>query len=231
MAGVFGPSYPKINSLWKRDRDKHNIIIPGDFAQLEFEDLRHARWTWTEKIDGTNIRLYWNGSTLTIGGRTDNANIPAPLYKALEGLVTEEKTMQQFGIGTEVTLFGEGYGAGIQKGGGYKSTPSFILFDVVVGGIYLTRESVLDVAAELSLDYVHSYGVGTLVDAWQGLVEREWVSTYPDHELEGIVGRPVSRFYIYTGHSISPLLCKMKYVDISSWEAFHGVALKDGLPR
>jgi RNA ligase len=229
--GIFGPAYPKINSLWKRDKDKHNIIIPGDFAQPEFEDLRHARWTWTEKIDGTNIRLFWNGSTLTIGGKTDNANIPAPLYKELEGLLTEEMLAQQFGYGNEVTLFGEGYGAGIQKGGEYRATPGFILFDVVIGGIYLTRESVQDVAIELGLDMVAEYGISTLADAWDMMVDRRYESTYPDHELEGIVGRPVSRFYVYTGHSISPLLCKMKYVDISSWEAFHGVSLKDGLPR
>lgn len=223
--GIFGPAYPKINSLWKRDQDKHNIIIPGDFAQLEFEDLKHARWTWTEKIDGTNIRIFWDGATVNIGGRTDNANIPAPLYSALTNIVAKIDFAQQFGYGTPVTLFGEGYGAGIQKGGGYRSTPSFILFDVVVGGIYLTRDSLLDVAAELGLDPVHSYGVGTLLDAWDGMVDREWVSTFPDHELEGIVGRPVSRFYIYTGHSISPLLCKMKYRDIDDYERVTGKKL------
>jgi hypothetical protein len=220
--GQFGSAYPKINSLWKRDQNKKNIIIPGDFAQPEFEDLRHARWTWTEKIDGTNIRIYWDGATVNIGGRTDNANIPAPLYSALTNIVAKIDFAQQFGYGTSVTLFGEGYGAGIQKGGGYRSTPGFILFDVVVGGIYLTRESVLDVAAELGLDVVQQYGVFTLAEAWSHMLTRKFVSTYHEHELEGIVGRPVSRLYIYTGHSISPLLCKMKYCDIDDYERVTG---------
>lgn len=49
VAGIYGPAFPKISSLWKRDFDNHSVILPGEFAQSEFEDLRSARWEWTEK--------------------------------------------------------------------------------------------------------------------------------------------------------------------------------------
>jgi hypothetical protein len=62
--------------------------------------------------------------------------------------------------GREVTLFGEGYGPGIQKGGGnYRSDVSFRLFDVNVGnefcpGLWLNWDSVSDIAQKLGVDTV-----------------------------------------------------------------------------
>ena len=37
-----------------------------------------------KKIDGTNIRIYWNGKRFEFGGRTDNAEIPKAIMKILE---------------------------------------------------------------------------------------------------------------------------------------------------
>ena len=54
-----------------------------------------------------------------------------------------------------VVLYGGGYGARIQKGGGdYRSDVSFQLFDVLVGNWWLSRENVEDVAAKLRIKAV-----------------------------------------------------------------------------
>ncbi len=59
-----------------------------------------------------------------------------------------------------ITLYGEGYGGGIQKGGGeYTSktkggAASFRLFDVLAGGTWLRRADVEDVAARLGVKCV-----------------------------------------------------------------------------
>ncbi len=64
-----------------------------------------------------------------------------------------------------VTLYGEGYGAGIQKGGGgYTSktkggAASFRLFDVLVGETWLRRADVEDVAARLGIETVPLIGI------------------------------------------------------------------------
>lgn len=226
---LFGPAYPKINTLWKRDFSNHDIVIPGQFAQTEFEDLRGARWEWTEKIDGTNIRLYrtvtdpgiQGGTQVTIGGRTDRANIPAPLYKALEPIAARIRDFA-WNDDTPVTVFGEGYGAGIQQGGGYREKPGFIVFDIKIGDVYLARETVQNIASGLELETVHSYGIMTLDEAWIHMCYREFETTYKEHELEGIVGRPVSRFYVYKNGHLAPLLCKMKYRDIDDYERVTG---------
>ena len=51
----------------------------------------------------------------------------------------------------QITLYGEGYGAGIQKGGGYNKDKTFRLFDVLVGETWLSRENVEDVAKQLDI--------------------------------------------------------------------------------
>ena len=55
---------------------------------------------------------------------------------------------QKFGE-TAVELFGEGYGAKIQSGGGYRNDVDFILFDVLISDNYQPRESVEDIAKYL----------------------------------------------------------------------------------
>lgn len=219
--GPFGHPFPKIDSLWKREPDKKNTIIPGDFASPEFEALWYAPWDWTEKIDGTNIRYYWNGNgKLVIGGRTDNANIPAPLYNALSTLIDPVHMNEYFGD-KHVMIYGEGYGPGIQPNGiGYRSKPGFIVFDVRIGDVWLRRPSVRDIAAEFGLDVVHSYGQMSLESAWAGMMMREWESTFPDHDLEGLVGRPVSMLYKNKGTGFTPILCKMKYRDITEYDNY-----------
>ncbi len=49
----------------KEDRDENKIpdgkvwgeFKDGEFAQPEFETLKDVQWEWTEKVDGTNIRI------------------------------------------------------------------------------------------------------------------------------------------------------------------------------
>ena len=86
---TFGPTYPKIDTVFKRDAARRFIIIPGDYSTPEFEYLADTPWGWTEKVDGTNIRLHWDGSEVTIGGRTDNAQVPSPLVANLRPLLPE----------------------------------------------------------------------------------------------------------------------------------------------
>jgi hypothetical protein len=65
-----------------------------------------------------------------------------------------------------VILYGEGYGPGIQKGGGnYGSDQSFVLFDIKIGPWWLRREDVLEIADKLMIpDVVPVVGKGTLAD-------------------------------------------------------------------
>lgn len=129
--------YPKIETLLDRDPVTFKVI-EGKWRLPEFGYLAACDWEFTEKVDGTNVRVGWDGQALRFGGKTDNAQMPTTLLTRLSEMFTPERLAATFGAATDtdVTLYGEGYGAKIQKGGGnYLSNGvDFVLFDVRVGG-------------------------------------------------------------------------------------------------
>ena len=141
--------YPKIETLFKRDE---GFKITNEIRKPEFENIK--RWLITEKIDGTNIRIIFNREKgyLLFRGKTDKAQIPTFLYESLLKMFHIEKFIEIFNEAKEVCLYGEGYGAKIQKGGGnYNSGQSFRLFDVWIDGWWLEWDSVEEIAEKLGI--------------------------------------------------------------------------------
>lgn len=184
--------YHKIQSLFKRDMDRpRKPLIEGAWTLPEFEYLADAAWVFTEKVDGTNIRVIFEEGRITFGGRTDAADIPKPLLDALERrfLPLAARLAAVF-PGGQAVLYGEGYGARIQKVGAlYRPDVDFVLFDVRVGPWWLRREDVADVAQRLGIDLVPVIGEGSLHDAI-ALAKAGLRSTWGDFTAEGIVARP-----------------------------------------
>jgi len=207
--------YHKIETIYKRDMEGTKKLIEGSFRSETVEYLRDNEWIFTEKIDGTNIRIFWDGHRVSFNGRTDNAQLHGHLVERLNELFlgneVEELFEQKFGE-TEVMLFGEGYGAGIQKGGGdYIDNKDFILFDVCVNGIFLERENIEDVAKTFGLQVVPIMPVKTLSEAV------EYVKNNPKSmvgkcikEIEGIVGTPKIRLTDFRGNRV---IVKIKVED------------------
>lgn len=197
--------YHKINSVYMRDpATKHKSFIEGAWAQPAFEYLTAAEWTWTEKIDGTNMRVEYLNGNVHFGGRTSAAQIPAFLVDKMLELFPAEKLANQFKDAKyAVTLFGEGYGAKIQKGGGnYKPDGvDFILFDVAFGGMFAERHVVEQIASEMGLDVVPIVGRGTLPEAME-YTKAGFNSTFGDFQAEGLVMRPSVELLDKHGHRI-----------------------------
>jgi len=102
-------------------------------------------------------------------------------------------------------LFGEGYGASIQKGGGnYKSDGvSFVLFDVLIGRFWLLRDAVEDIAYKMGLDVVPIKLEGTVEDAIRvvsGGLTSAWHGdgSFCNHLMEPCTG-PVPKEFIAEG--------------------------------
>lgn len=126
--------YHKIQTLFKRDMERNGkTLLEGQWTLPEFEFLAGNTWVFTEKVDGTNIRVMLQGGAITFGGKTDSAQIPAQLVTRLnERFLPLAERMQEV-FGCDACLYGEGYGAKIQKGGGnYRQDQDFVLFDVLV---------------------------------------------------------------------------------------------------
>lgn len=203
-------SYHKIQTLFKRNPETNfKTLLMGDWSLPEFEYLQDNTWRFDEKIDGTNIRVVWNGYSVTFQGKTDNAQIPLPLLKQLETMFTVDQFSKLY-PDSPMTLYGEGYGAKIQNGGKYlPNSVSFILFDVFIGGVWLDRLNVRDIASYLEINVVPTITTGTLAEA-VSLAQAGFRSQIADTIAEGIVMRPIVELQSRNGHRI---ISKLKYKD------------------
>jgi len=203
--------YSKIQSIFKRDERTHKFI-EGQWSLPEFDYLKDNLWEATEKIDGTNIRIAWvaESQEVRFGGRTDNAQISTSLLAKLQGLFPKEKFIESYPE-ISMTLYGEGYGAKIQKGGGnyIPNGVDFALFDVFIDGWWLYRTNIEDIAHNLGIKCVPLIGTTTLLEGIN-LIRRGLSSRYGDFEAEGIVLKP---FVSLSNRKGERIITKMKHKD------------------
>lgn len=206
--------YHKIETLFERDMEGNKKLIEGKFRNPLIEYIKDCDWIFTEKVDGTNIRVHWDGHKVYFAGRTDNAQLPTPLVQELNrlflGIKNEELFEQKFGA-TNVVLYGEGYGGKIQSGGAYSKEQTFILFDVMVGDVFLERSNVEEIAKGFNVKVVPVLFEGTIQKAV------EYVKTKPksvialeEKESEGVIGLPKVRMNDFRGNRV---IVKIKVCD------------------
>ena len=205
--------YHKIPTVWERDpATNYKTLKEKCWATPELAVLQHTTWECTEKVDGTNIRVQWDGVNVDFRGRTERAEIPTHLLEKLNEEFPPLLLEAQFGA-NHACLYGEGYGAKIQKGGGLyiPDGVDFILFDVWVEGYWLKREDVHDVAEGLEIKRVPTVTFGTL-GAAVGMVRdgRFTQSLLADREPEGLVMRPLHDLFDRNGKRI---IAKIKLKD------------------
>ena len=208
--------YHKINSIFKRDMEtKNKLFILGDYADPDVEYLKDNRWVFTEKIDGTNVRVIFDGHDVSFKGRTDNAQLPARLFEHLTHTFPPHLLKDVFSEETErtVVLYGEGCGYKIQKNGEKyvdgEHRQDFILFDVKVGDMWLKRDSVIEIARKLGIRFAPIVGFGTIADAIE-MVSGSMTSIYGYFIAEGIVARPERELKDRHGNRI---ITKIKHRD------------------
>jgi hypothetical protein len=210
--------YPKIETLFDRDPITFKVL-PGNLRKPVYGTINS--WQWTEKVDGTNIRIIWTPAKdgvperMSIGGKTDNAQVHTDLVRRMYDLVSAEKMRAVF-PDAPVTIYGEGYGAGIQKGGVYSPTKQFVAFDILVDGKWwLDWENTVDVARKLGLPTVPFIAMMPL-DVAVDMVREGFRSELandngmPETPAEGLVGRTLEPLFDKRGHR---LIIKLKTKD------------------
>ena len=195
--------YHKIQTLFKRE--KNGKIIIDKYSRPEFEYLYNNIWDLEEKVDGMNIRVIFDGEKIRFNGKTDNAQLPVPLFEKLIEFFPVEK----FKDYPPMCLYGEGYGVKIQSGGKYISDGvSFVLFDIKISDFWLERSNKEDIASKLGINIVPIVKSGTLANMLD-LCERGFISAWGDFEAEGIVAKPQIPLFNKKGNRIiTKLKCK-----------------------
>lgn len=211
-SGPTKTEYHKIVTVWDRDpATNHKTLISGAWSTEEFAYLKDLEWVFTEKVNGTNIRLIWDCERAHIGGRSDSAQIPANLLECLNTLTPNLGKI----FNAPAVIYGEGYGVKIQKGGGNYNPDRacFVVFDVRVGDTWLERENVDGIAKKLGIDegtyIVPIVDVGPLTRAIK-LAEQGFDSVWGNFKAEGLVMRPSVELLDRRGHRI---IAKIKSKD------------------
>jgi len=205
--------YHKINSIFKRDHRSRKFT--DEYSTPEIEYLKDNIWEFTEKIDGTNVRIHWDGEKVKIGGRTELTIHPPFLQKKLEEIFIDELFKKEFPTtdgANDIMLYGEGYGNKIQKIGKLyiPDGVSFILFDVQIGHWWLQRKDVNEIAKQLNIRSVSINGEGTLQFAIDLVKSGKVKSNFGDFEAEGFVLRPKVNLLARSGNRI---ITKVKVKD------------------
>lgn len=197
---------------------------------------------WDGGIEGRMI----NGVEfkVRIAGKTDNAQIPKNLLKHMQEKYPNEKVLAALGLKEFIpveewenehnwltyeqipniyTIYGEGYGEGIQSGGWYiKEGNEFIVFDVKVNDIYLKTDARDEIATKLGAPIVPFIGYFTLDEAIAFVRKgfRSHVAQNPDAKMaEGLVLRTDLGLRNRMGNR---LIVKIKYEDFQKYRAVYG---------
>ena len=213
-------TYQKINTIFKRDEKNiimpdAEFAIPElewlrncKFDATEKIDGTNIRIEAVPTVIPDFVTDTWL-FVVRYMGKTDNAQIPPHLLKHLEETYPEEKVLEALGLPKYIsgewmdergyehledipmyTIYGEGYGVKIQKGGNYiKNGVGFIVFDVKVGDLYLLRPNMEDIALKLGAPIVPYMGKFTIDEAIE-FVKNGFKSTIAenkDYDAEGLV--------------------------------------------
>lgn len=180
--------FPKIKGIYGYDINRK--VIPTIIEDLE--PIKDIEWTFTEKIDGTNVRVHWDWHKVSFYWRTNNGQLHKPLLDKLQTIFFEELFEQVFEW-TEVILFGEGYGWKIQHWKrDYQENEDFILFDIYINWVWLQRDSIEEIAEKMWLKVVPVVLKWTLQD-WINFVKENYLNK-KWAQKEGIVWIPKGGF-------------------------------------
>lgn len=127
------------------------------------------------------------------------------------------------------TLYGEGYGTGIQSAGYYRKDNSFIGFDVKVDDMYLLRENRDDIFKKLGVDIVPFVGKFTIDEAIE-YVKKGFNSNIAEetHLAEGLVLRTPIGLQSRRGERI---IFKVKTCDFQKYFNTYGTYDKVDQPK
>jgi hypothetical protein len=206
------PTYPKIQNVFKLDPDTKLRSEEAGWTCNEFRFLRQNEWIVTEKVDGTNIRVMWNGASMSVNGKSDSANVPGDLIQHLYERFDPRRLEETFG-GSFVTIYGEGYGGSIQSPMGMKYSPAktFVAFDILIGDFWLRQPDVFEICQKLEIPMVPLLGVVTLDRAIE-MARHGVKSTYGDFLAEGVIAKPATELRFRNGERI---VAKIKTKDFA----------------
>ena len=247
--GFTEPEFEYLRGLKWRGEEK----IDGTNMRIEVTKAE----VWDDPMEPS--KLEGVEFTVRFAGKTDNAQIPPKLQKFMEENYPDEKVFSALGLKKFIpveewvehkwvtsdgitpsydaipqiyTIYGEGYGAGIQKAGGnyISNGVGFIVFDVKVNDIYLLTSARDEIATKLGAPIVPFMGYFTIDEAID-FVRKGFKSNIAENKefiAEGLVLRTDLGLRNRMGKR---LIVKVKYEDFKKYRNVYGTDEKVDQPK
>lgn len=247
--GFTEPEFEYLRGLKWRGEEK----IDGSCMRIEVTKAE----VWDDPMEPS--KLEGVEFTVRFAGKTDNAQIPPKLQKFMEENYPDEKVFAALGLKKFIpveewvehkwvtsdgitpsydaipeiyTIYGEGYGAGIQKAGGnyISNGVGFIVFDVKVNDIYLLTSARDEIATKLGAPIVPFMGYFTIDEAID-FVRKGFKSNIAENKefiAEGLVLRTDLGLRNRMGKR---LIVKVKYEDFKKYRNVYGTDEKVDQPK
>ena len=210
--------YQKIDTLYKFDAATKRFT--NEISKPEIDYLKDLSWLGSEKVDGTNIRVEYDGHRVSWSGRTDKSQLPKEIDELLRNIFGESEIIfeQNFGEKT-VMLFMECYGGKVQ-GGVYGGKERLIGFDIMINGMYLDKRGIKDIFNLFGVETVRFFEVKSLteiIDLVKNNIKTgakdmsEYATEDKPTEKEGYVCVPAVRLLDAQGRRI---IVKVKYENL-----------------
>jgi hypothetical protein len=234
----------KFDAEEKVDGTNTRIEVTREFIKSDIGNNIGIKWnvTYKGKTDNAQIpkMLYAYLTTELTEDKVLNAlGLSKEMYVTDE--LMQEKTwsvlntqfnvyeLDETKIPKRYTLYGEGFGAGIQSGGYYRKDNSFIGFDVKVDDMYLLRENRDEIFKKLGVDIVPFMGTFTIDEAIE-YVKKGFNSNIAEetHLAEGLVLRTPMGLKTRKGERI---IFKVKTCDFQKYFNTYGTYDKVDQPK
>lgn len=160
--GSFETTYHHIDAPTVQDDDygrefkKRKLVIPPLFAspetlEKEFRNptvafLANQHWACRRKLDGENIRIYWDGEQALWNGKTNAFQCSGEFTNYMNNTFIEEIFEEKFGHEKKVVIFGEKMGPKTQGNELGLEKDEVIIYDVCIDGYWLDKWSVKSIA-------------------------------------------------------------------------------------
>lgn len=186
----------KTDDSWGKEHKTRRLLRPGEcgnnfdcYRDPLLYQLSLTGWQFKRKLDGQNLRVYWDGEQALWNGKSDNFTCKANLTDYMNQIFLEEIFEEKFDRECKVVLFGEHMGPGVQGNELGLEESEFVLYDVNINGYWQGEKSIRDIAGYFGVKTCYDYMedddyTDTLVE----LIER--VANGEFKGWEGIVATP-----------------------------------------
>ena len=232
--GSFPATYHHIEAPTKEDKElgklykKRVLKVPEppfmeDFRHPLYYYLYHNEWIVRRKLDGQNLRVYWNGEQALWNGKSDAFTCGTSLVEYMNSTFLEEIFEENFGREKEVWLFGEHMGPKVQGNELNLTKDTFVLFDVKVNDTWLSKENVCGIAEYFGIPTCYDFMPEAPTASLCKIIAEVSEGKYKD--WEGVVAVPTVEIRDQQNHRIIVKVKNKDYYEArANYEKYHGKA-------